>query len=117
MLFICYPTWGTCKKARVWLDKNKIVYVERDIKIDNPSAEEITEWHKKSELPLKKFFNSSGLKYRELGLSKKLPNMDEKEQIDILASDGMLVKRPIIIDNNRVLIGFNEEQWSKGLKK
>lgn len=112
MLFICYPTWTTCKKARDWLDKNNITYNERNIKIDNPSAEEIATWHKESGLPLKKFFNSSGTKYKELGLSKKLVDMSEKEQIDILATDGMLVKRPILVDNNRIIVGYKAENWA-----
>ena len=117
MLFICYPNWGTCKKARAWLDKNKLTYTERNIKANNPSVEEITNWYEKSDFPLKKFFNTSGMKYRELQLTKKLPEMSEKEQIETLASDGMLLKRPILVTNDKILIGFKEEQWALFFRK
>ncbi len=111
MLFLCYPKCTTCKKAKKFLDDNKIEYIERDIKEVNPTYDEIKEWHAKSGLPLKRFFNTSGLIYREMELSKKLPNMSEEEQLKLLASDGMLVKRPIIVTKSNVLTGFKEEKW------
>lgn len=116
MLFICYPKCSTCQKARNWLDANRTKYDERDIKLDNPTAEEIKKWHKTSGLPLKKFFNTSGLKYKELELSKKLPAMSDDEQIKLLASDGMLVKRPLLINGETVLVGFKENEWEDALK-
>ena len=113
MLFVCYPAWGTCKKARAWLDANGISYNFRDIKTDNPNAAEIKEWHSKTGVPLKKFFNTSGLKYKELELAKKLPAMSDEEQIELLASDGMLVKRPILVSDTFVLTGFKEQEWEE----
>jgi len=113
MLFVCYPKCTTCQKAKRFLDDNKVSYEMRDIKIDNPSKKELIEWHKKSGLPLKRFFNTSGLQYKALNLSKELVNMDEDSQITLLASDGMLVKRPILIGTDFVLVGFKEEEWLK----
>jgi len=111
MKFICYLKCTTCQKAQKWLDENSFEYELRDIKINNPTKEELREWHSKSGLPLKKFFNTSGLKYKELGLSKKIAILSEDEQIDLLASDGMLVKRPIIVTEKSVLVGFNPVEW------
>ena len=115
MLFICYPKCTTCQKARKWLEEHKIQYTERNIATDNPTYEELKTWHEKSGLPLKRFFNTSGLKYKELGLKDKLPNMTEAEMYKLLASDGMLVKRPLLIKGDKVLVGFKEEEW-KGIK-
>ena len=111
--FICYPKCTTCQKARAWLDKNNIQYELRDIKINNPGTEELTEWYKKSGLPLKKFFNTSGILYKELDLKNRLPEMTEEEMLDLLATDGMLVKRPLIIGDEIVLVGFKESAWEK----
>ena len=113
--FICYPKCTTCQKAKKWLDDNKIEYKLRDIKEDNPSFEELTVWYKISGLPLKKLFNTSGLLYKSMELKDKLPTMPEDEQLKLLASDGMLVKRPLVIDENFVLIGFKESEWIKVL--
>ena len=113
MLFVCYPKCTTCQRAKKFLDDKKASYEMRDIKADNPSKKELIEWHKKSGLPLKKFFNTSGLQYKALNLSKELVNMDEDSQIILLASDGMLVKRPILIGTDFVLVGFKEEEWLK----
>lgn len=116
MLFLCYPKCSTCQKAKAWLDQRGISYDLRDIKLNNPTAEELTAWYQKSGLPLKKFFNTSGQLYRSLELSKKLPGMSDAEQYALLASDGMLVKRPILVtDDNKVLVGFKEEQWAETL--
>ena len=115
--FICYPKCTTCQKARKWLDDNKIEYELRDIKLDNPKLDEFTEWHKKSGLPLKKFFNTSGLLYKSLDLKNKLPTMSEDEMLKLLASDGMLVKRPLLIGDNFVLVGFKEAEWGATLSK
>ena len=109
--FICYPKCTTCQKAKRWLDDNKIEYELRDIKEDNPSIEELTAWYKTSGLPLKKFFNTSGLLYKSLELKDKLPTMPEEEQLKLLATYGMLVKRPLIIGEDFVLIGFKESEW------
>ncbi len=111
MQFICYSRCSTCKKAQKWLDDHGISYELRPIKEENPTEEELREWHKKSGLPLKRFFNTSGLIYKDLGLSKKLPDMPEDEQFRLLASDGMLVKRPLLIDGDRVLVGFKEAEY------
>lgn len=113
--FICYPKCTTCQKAQKWLDDNKIQYEIRNIKENNPSYEELSKWHKKSGLPLKKFFNTSGLLYKSMELKTKLPNMSEEEQLKLLATDGMLVKRPIIIGKEFVLVGFKEEEWANRL--
>ena len=111
--FICYPKCTTCQKAKKWLDDNKIEYELRDIKEDNPSLEELSAWHKLSGLPLKKFFNTSGLLYKSMELKDKLPTMSEDEQLKLLATDGMLVKRPLVIGENFVLVGFKESEWSE----
>ena len=115
--FICYPKCTTCQKARKWLDENKINYEFRDIKLDNPTLDELTEWYKKSGLPLKKFFNTSGLLYKSLDLKNKIPAMNDEEMLQLLASDGMLVKRPLMIGDEFVLIGFKESEWSENLNR
>ena len=109
--FICYPKCTTCQKAQKWLDDNNIEYELRDIKHNNPTFEELTQWHKKSGLSLKKFFNTSGLLYKSLELKTKLPNMTEDEMLKLLAADGMLVKRPILVGDDFVLVGFKETEW------
>ena len=106
MLFLCYPKCSTCQKAKAWLEERSISYDLRDIKQNNPTAEELTAWYQKSGLPLKKFFNTSGLQYKALGLKEKLPAMSEAEQLALLATDGMLVKRPLLVGENFVLTGF-----------
>jgi len=111
--FTCYPKCTTCQKAKKWLDDNKIEYELRDIKEDNPSLEELSAWHKMSGLPLKKFFNTSGLLYKSMELKDKLPTMSEEEQLKLLATDGMLVKRPLVIGEDFVLVGFKESEWSE----
>lgn len=111
MLYICYPKCTTCQKAKKFLDENNIAYTERNIKEENPTYDELKKWHKKSGLPLKKFFNTSGMLYRSLKLAERLPDMPEEEQLRLLASDGMLVKRPIAVTNSTVLIGFKEKEW------
>ena len=115
--FICYPKCTTCQKARKWLDDNKIEYEFRDIKLDNPTLDELTEWHKKCGLSLKKFFNTSGLLYKSLDLKNKLPIMSEDEMLKLLASDGMLVKRPLLVGDDFVLVGFKDTEWSITLSK
>ena len=116
MLFLCYPKCSTCRKAQKWLDEHDVDYNIRDIKTDNPDLAELELWHQASGLPLKKFFNTSGQLYRSLELSKKLPGMSDAEQYALLASDGMLVKRPILVtDDNKVLVGFKEDQWAETL--
>ena len=116
MLFLCYPKCSTCRKAQKWLDEHDVDYDIRDIKTDNPDLAELELWHQASGLPLKKFFNTSGQLYRSLELSKKLPGMSDAEQYALLASDGMLVKRPFLItDDNKVLVGFKEDQWAETL--
>ena len=115
--FICYSKCTTCQKAQKWLDDNQIEYEFRDIKLDNPTLDELTEWHKKSGLPLKKFFNTSGLLYKSLDLKNKLPSMSEDEMLKLLASDGMLVKRPLLIGDNFVFVGFKDAEWSAALSK
>ncbi len=114
--FICYPKCTTCQKARKWLDENNIEYAFRDIKTENPSLEELTAWYKLSGLPLRKFFNTSGLLYKSMELKTKLPNMTEEEMLALLATDGMLVKRPLAIGEDFVLIGFKEAEWVAKLK-
>ena len=109
--FICYPKCTTCQKAKKWLDDNGIEYDLRDIKTENPTWEELARWYAASGLPLKKFFNTSGLLYKSMNLKDKLPTMTEEEQLRLLASDGMLVKRPIIVDGDRILVGFKEKEW------
>ena len=111
--FICYPKCTTCQRAKKWLDDNKIEYELRDIKLDNPSLEELTKWYNKSGLPIKKFFNTSGLLYKSLDLKNKLPEMSEGEMLKLLATDGMLVKRPLLIGDDFVLIGFKDAEWEE----
>ena len=116
MLFLCYPKCSTCQKAKAWLDQRGISYDLRDIKLNNPTAEELTAWYQKSGLPLKKFFNTSGLLYKEQGLKDKLPTMTEDEMYALLTTNGMLVKRPMFIGDDFVLVGFKETEWEKTLK-
>lgn len=111
MLFICYPKCSTCQKAKKWLDEHNVEYTERHIVESNPSYEELKLWHEKSGLALKKFFNTSGLLYKELQLKDKLPEMSEEEQLKLLATKGMLVKRPIVVEGDKVLVGFRESEW------
>ena len=115
MLFVNYPKCSTCRKAKNWLDENAIEYESRNIVEDNPQADEIKEWWEKSDLPLKRFFNTSGMKYRELKLKDKLPDMSEEEQFDLLATDGILVKRPILVGDDFVLVGFKVKEWEEKL--
>ena len=116
MLFLCYPKCSTCQKAKAWLDERGISYELRDIKTDNPTAEELTLWYRKSGLPLKKFFNTSGLQYKALGLKDKLPDMSEAEQLALLATDGMLVKRPLLVGDSFVLTAFRAAEWEAALR-
>ena len=116
MLFIGYPKCATSRKAQKFLDERGAVYVERHIKDNNPTQEELREWHSRSGLPLKKFFNTSGLQYKALGLKDKLPGMSEEEQFALLASDGMLVKRPILVGDDYVLVGFKQEEWEEKVR-
>lgn len=111
MLFLQYPPCSTCKKAKNWLDEHGLSYTDRHIKENNPSYEELKTWYEQSGLPLKRFFNTSGLAYKSLNLKERLPDMTEEEQLKLLASDGMLVKRPLLVTHNRVLVGFKEAQW------
>lgn len=115
MLFICYPKCSTCRKAEKWLDEHKIEYTKRDIVEENPSYDELKEWYQKSGLLLKKFFNTSGMLYREMQLKDKLPSMSEEEQLKLLSSNGMLVKRPVIVCTDKVLVGFKETEWVEKL--
>ena len=115
--FICYPKCTTCQRAQNWLCDHGIEYELRDIKNDNPSLTELSEWYRASGLPLKRFFNTSGLLYKSLGLKEKLPTMSEDEMLTLLASDGMLVKRPILVGNGFVLVGFKEAEWGEKLSK
>ncbi len=117
MLYICYPKCSTCKKAQKWLDDNGVEYEIRDIKENNPSYEELKEWYGKSGLPLKKFFNTSGLLYRSMNLKDRLADMSDEEQLQLLATDGMLVKRPVVITDDTVLVGFREKDWENVLGK
>lgn len=117
MLFIEYPKCSTCKKAKKWLDDNKLTYTDRHIKEENPTAEELKDWHKRSNLPLKKFFNTSGLLYKEMNLKEKLKTMTEEEQYELLASDGMLVKRPLVVNGDVILLGFKEAEWKEKFVK
>ncbi len=114
-LFVCYPKCTTCQKARKWLEGREIDVTVRDIKADNPSRSELAEWHKASGLPLKKFFNTSGMLYKEMALKDKLPHMTEDEMLDLLAGSGMLVKRPILVSGGNVLVGFKEAEWEAKL--
>ena len=115
MLFICYPKCTTCKRAKNWLDDNNVKYTLRDIANDNPTYDELKGWYEKSGLPLKKFFNTSGMLYKEMQLKDKLASMSEDEQLNLLATNGMLVKRPIVVKGDVVLVGFKEEQWKEKL--
>lgn len=115
LLFIEYPKCTTCQKARKWLEANGIAFESRHIKEDRPTAAELREWHARSGMPLKKFFNTSGMLYKEMSLKDKLPAMSEEEQYALLATDGMLVKRPILVGEDFVLTGFREAEWSKAL--
>ncbi len=111
MLFIEYPKCSTCQKAKKWLDEHQVAYTDRHIVEDNPTYEELKEWYRRSGLPLKKFFNTSGLLYKEMNLKDKLPDMSEEEQLKLLATNGMLVKRPLIVSEERILTGFKEAEW------
>ena len=115
MLFVNYPKCSTCRKAKKWLDEHDIEYESRHIIDDNPSADELRKWWEISGLPLKRFFNTSGMKYRELKLKDKLPDMSEDEQLNLLATDGMFVKRPILASDDVVLVGFKEKEWEEKL--
>ena len=115
MLFVCYPKCSTCQKARAFLDERGAAYTLRDIKTENPTAAELRLWWEKSGLPLKRFFNTSGLQYKALGLKDRLPNMDEQAQLELLATDGMLVKRPILVGEDFVLVGFRAAEWEQRL--
>ena len=116
MQFICYPKCSTCQKAKKWLDEHNIQYTERHIAEENPSYVELEDWYKKSGLPLKRFFNTSGLVYRDMQLKDKLPSMSEEEQLKLLSGNGMLVKRPLVVDGETVLVGFKETEWTERLK-
>lgn len=113
IIFICYKKCSTCQKAKKWLEARKIEFVEREIKEENPTAEELEKWHKISGLPLKRFFNTSGMLYKSMNLKEKLPDMTEKEQYELLATDGMLVKRPLLLGEDFVLTGFKEKEWEE----
>ena len=113
MLFLCYPKCSTCQKAKKWLDEHQISYEDRHIVENNPTFEELKDWYERSGLPLKKFFNTSGMLYKEMKLKDKLPEMSEEEQLKLLATDGMLVKRPLVVDGDNVLTGFKEAEWTE----
>ena len=115
MIFLCYPKCTTCQKAKAWLDAHGISYTLRDIKLDNPALGELKDWHSRSGLPLKRFFNTSGLLYKGFGLKEKLPVMPRDEQFALLAQHGMLVKRPLLVADDFVLVGFREAEWSAAL--
>ena len=115
MLFICYPKCSTCRKAQDWLDAHGIAYTLRDIKTDRPSTEELRGWQARSGLPLRRFFNTSGLLYKSLELKDKLPTMDEDAQLELLASDGMLVRRPLLVGESTVRVGFRQAEWEQAL--
>ena len=116
MLFICYPKCSTCQRAQKYLDENNVKYELRDIKLNNPTYEELKKWYQNSNLELKRFFNTSGLLYKEYDLKNKIPNMTEDEQLKLLASNGMLVKRPILVSDDKIFLGFIEEEWNKIIK-
>ena len=116
MLFLCYPRCTTCQKAQKWLTKHHIDFTVRDIKLQNPTEDELRAWHNASGLPLKRFFNTSGQQYRALALKDRLPQMSMDEQYALLATDGMLVKRPMLIGEDFVLVGFRESEWEERLK-
>ncbi len=115
--FICYSKCSTCQRAKKWLDDNRIEYELIDIKLNNPSVEELTEWYRKSTLPLKRFFNTSGMLYKSLGLKNKLAEISEEEALKLLATDGMLVKRPLLISDDYILVGFRESEWEEKCKQ
>ena len=115
--FVCYPKCTTCQKAKKWLDDNGFEYELRDIKENNPTIAELNEWYDKSPLPLNKIFNTSGVLYKEMDLKNKLPYMSKHRSIELLATEGMLIKRPILVDGDTVLFGFNEADWERALKK
>lgn len=115
MLFLEYPPCSTCRKAKAWLDSHDVAYTARHIKDENPTYEELKDWHAKRGLPLKKFFNTSGQLYKSMQLKDRLPGMSEDEQLHLLAEDGMLVKRPILVDGEKVLVGFRENEWAEAL--
>lgn len=115
MLLICYPRCSTCKKAQKWLDEKGIAYTYRDIKEENPSFDELKAWVEKSGLDIKRFFNTSGLLYKSMALKDKLPSMNTEEKLTLLSSDGMLVKRPIVVTDDTVLVGFREQEWVENL--
>lgn len=117
MLFICYPQCKTCQKARQWLDERGVRYELRNIKTDKPAAGELQAWQARSKLPLKRFWNTSGRQYRALGISGKLPELPEEQQLALLASDGMLVKRPLLVAEDWVLVGFRESEWQERLRE
>ena len=116
MLFVYYPKCSTCQKAKKWLDENNFKYTERHIVEENPTYEDLKDWYLRSGLPLKKFFNTSGLLYKDMKLKDKLPKITEDEQLKLLATNGMLVKRPVIVNGDTVLLGFKEEEWTEKLK-
>ena len=116
MLLVWYPKCSTCQKAKKWLDEKGVEYEARDIKEENPSVEELKEWHKKSGLPLKRFFNTSGMLYKEMKLKDRLPDMSEEEKFELLATDGMLVKRPILATEEKAFPGFREKEWEEMIK-
>lgn len=115
LIFIEYPKCTTCKRAKAWLDEAGIVYTDRNIKDENPTIDELREWYAKSGLPLKRFFNTSGMLYKQMSLKDKLPQMSEEEQLELLSTDGMLVKRPIIINDDTILVGFRQDEWEQKL--
>ncbi|MCI5597343.1 MAG: arsenate reductase family protein [Lachnospiraceae bacterium] len=115
VLFVEYPKCTTCKKAKKWLDENQVSYTDRHIAEENPTKEELQQWHQKSGLPLKRFFNTSGMIYREQGLKDKIPTMTEEAQYELLSTNGMLVKRPIVVGEDFVLVGFKEKEWEEKL--
>lgn len=117
MTFLCYPKCTTCQKAKKWLDDNNIEYELRDIKLENPTLQELKEWYEQSGLPIKRFFNTSGLLYKSLDLKNKLPQMSENEMLSLLSSDGMLVKRPILVGEGLILVGFKESEWKERFSK
>lgn len=116
MLAVCYPRCSTCKKAVKWLDENGLEYTYRDIKVDNPTENELRKWHALSGLPLRRFFNTSGMLYKEMHLKDRIPEMSEDEMFSLLASDGLLVKRPLLVTDGKVLVGFKEAEWEAALK-
>ena len=113
MLFVQYPKCSTCQKAKKWLEAHEIMFTERHIVEDHPAYDELKQWYEKSGLPLKRFFNTSGILYKEMQLKDKLPSMSEEEQLNLLATNGMLVKRPIVVDDHMVLVGFKEAEWKE----